>query len=357
MRILTIAGLLMGLGGSWTGAHPGHEEGDFQTSAGGLPASRVEIREEGDQRIIRANGLPNHATGQFPCRGNPNAIQAQNYLFRMPLRPVTNAVFTPLERQPIGVAVNGVVFDPGTAEYWNHDRSSGWRMEGIVGGKGTLGMDQNLAHVQPNGAYHYHGIPAGLVEKVAGEGRKLIGYAADGFPIYSQGPDDRPSYRLKSGKRPGGSEGPGGSYDGTYTQDYEFIPGAGTLDEGNGRTGGTAEYPEGTYFYVATEAFPFYPRMVKGTPDPSFRRGPSGGGADGRPRNSDPPRNGPGQSGNPVSRFDKNGDGKISLQEAPPPMAQNFSRHDTNGDGFLDADEAKSLPRPGQDGPKGPPPN
>ena len=348
--------------GALAGAHPG-QEGDLETAAGGLPASKVTITEEGSFRVIRANGIPNHATGHFPNPGNPNSIEAQNYSFRMPLHPATNAVFTRLERQPMGVAVNGVVFDPGTAEYWKNDPSSGWRKEGIVQGKGTLGMDRNMAHVQPNGAYHYHGVPTGLVESLPGSGRKLIGYAADGFPIYTQTSEDRPSYRLKSGQRPGGSQGPGGTYDGTYTQDYEFVKGSGNLDEANGRMGMSAEGLENTYFYVATEEFPFYPRQLKGNPDSSFERtGPSRRGGESQDRSPGPERRpGPGspgqRAGSPISRFDRDGDGKISQAEAPSPMQRNFSKHDANGDGYIDADEAKSLPRPGQGGPSGPPPN
>jgi len=124
--------------------------------------------------------------------------------------------------------------------------------------------------------------------------------------------------------------------------------------------GKTAEYPQGTYYYVATAEFPFYPRKLKGAPDPSFRRGPPGGGPGGA-RNTvgeDGGGRGNGASrGDPIQRFDKNGDGKISMEEAPPPMQRNFSQHDTNGDGLIDAEEAKSLPRPGPGGPPGPPPN
>lgn len=360
MSMICFVIVLSAAGFSPVWGHPGHE-GDLETAAGGLPESKVQITEEGDQRVVRANGLPNHSTGAFPNPGNPNSILAQNYLFRMPLHPVTNASFTPLERQPIGVALNGVVFDPGTAEYWKNDSSSGWRKEGIVKGRGLLGMDRNLAHVQPNGAYHYHGIPAGLVETLPGSEKKLIGYAADGFPIYTQTPEDRPSYRLKSGNRPGGAEGPGGRYDGTYTQDFEFVAGAGTLDEANGRTGKTGEFPDGTYFYVASKEFPFYPRALKGSPDPSFqRKGPGAGSGAGRgPSSGTASNSGSGgrSGGGPIQRFDQDGDGKISQEEAPPPMQKNFSKHDTNGDGFIDAEEAKSLPRPRQGGAQGLPPD
>ena len=78
----------------------------MDTAAGGLPEPKVQITEEGSQRVIHANGLPNHATGKFPNPGNPNAIQAQNYLFRVPLHPVTNAVpgskTTPFNATPMG---------------------------------------------------------------------------------------------------------------------------------------------------------------------------------------------------------------------------------------------------------------
>ena len=351
-------GLFLILALPWARAHPGHEA-DLETAAGGLPESKVTITEEDSFRVIRANGIPNHETGKFPGPGCPNAISAQSYLFRVPRHPQTNATFTSLKQQAIGVALNGVPFDPGTAEYWKHDRNSGWHIEAVGGGK-SLGLDQNQAHVQPSGAYHYHGIPAGLLAQLREKDPALIGYAADGFPIYAQTPENRSSYRLKAGTRPGGTAGPGGNYDGTYTEDYEFVGGLGDLDEANGRTGITPEYPQGTYYYVATAEFPFYPRMLKGTPDVSFRRGPPGGGPGGASQSRGSGGSGPNAKtgrGDPIQRFDKNGDGKISQEEAPPPMQKNFSQHDANGDGFIDGDEAKALPRPGQGGPPGPSPN
>ena len=358
IRVAFGAGLILVPGLLW--AHPGHDA-DPDTSAGAasnLPVPQVSITTEGGYRVIKANGVPNHEIGQFPGPGCPNAASAQNYTFRMPVHPKTNSTFTPLKQQAIGVAVNGVPFDPGTAEYWKNDRTSGWHIE-AMGGRRSLGLDQNNAHVQPNGAYHYHGIPTGLISNLGGGTQpKLIGYAADGFPIYAQTSENKSSYRLKSGSRPGGSAGPGGAYDGTYEADYEFVAGSGDLDEANGRTGKTAEYPEGTYYYVATAEFPFYPRKLKGTPDPSFQRGPPGGGPGGVGRNQGPGSKGQDAKsgrGDPLQRFDKNGDGKISMDEAPPMMKANFSQHDTNGDGFIDGEEAKSLPSPGGQGGGGPP--
>lgn len=363
MRMTCLLLILCAVGFVPVWGHPGHEAG-IETSSGGagsLPPPEVSITEEGGYRVVRANGVPNHEIGQFPGPGCPNAPSAQNYNFRMTLHPKTNSTFTELKQQAIGVALNGVPFDPGTAEYWKNDRNSGWHIEAIGGGK-KLGLDQNQAHVQPSGAYHYHGIPKGLLAKLEKKDPVLIGYAADGFLIYAESSGNRSSYRLKSGTRPVGAAGPGGAYDGTYAEDYEYVNGSGDLDEANGRTGVTPEYPQGTYYYVATSEFPFYPRMMRGTPDASFRRGPPGGGPPGERRKSGPGEGGQNPNsktgrGGAIQRFDQNGDGKISQEEAPPPMQKNFARHDTNGNGFIDADEAQSLPRPGQGPSPGSPPN
>jgi hypothetical protein len=243
-------------------------------------------------RYIDSNGIPNHATGQFPNRGNPNTISPQKYNLRVPLNP------TPSEQQghprgyDFGVAVNGVMFDPGTAETWNNNMR--WQYEALSGmfaTRGSLGVDQNLAHVQPNGAYHYHGLPMGLLNKLDYRNKMvLVGWAADGYPIYgpfcyvdpknsrSRLKEMKSSYRLKSGSRPGGNDSPGGAYDGSFSSDYEFVASAGDLDEFNGRTGVTPEFPKGTFYYVLTDNWPFVPRLFRGTPDATFRKGPPGGG-------------------------------------------------------------------------------
>ena len=233
---------------------------------------------EAGKRVISSNGLPNHQTGTFPNRHNPNAIRAQRQTYRMPLKPVLRRAAMPLGRHPFGIALNGVLFDPGTAETWNGDER--WRQEALSG-LVNLGMDRNNAHVQPNGSYHYHGLPVGFISQRRQRGKPtLLGFAADGFPIYDQwgfgdarrrkGPLHS-AYRLRHGQRPTGTEGPGGRHNGLYTSDYEYVEGLGDLDECNGRKGRTPEYPQGSYYYVLTKRFPHVPRCFRGTPDPSFR--------------------------------------------------------------------------------------
>jgi hypothetical protein len=246
-----------------------------------MAAQQMEIDSRQGVRFVRADGLPNHATGQFPNSSNPNRISAQSYSFRMPLKPVKagGAVYY-RPNHLFGVAVNGVVFDPNTAEFWNDDRRSGWMIEALSGAR-PLGMDQNNAHVQPDGSYHYHGVPTGLVKTLGQGGRPvLVGWAADGFPIYVD-PSQRPSWKLKAVRDVGG---PTGRPDGTYARDYEYIRGLGDLDECNGREGITADFPQGTYYYVVTVKFPHVPRCFMGTADASFmkREGPPPGGPGGR---------------------------------------------------------------------------
>lgn len=256
-----------------------------------LPKSRVEIALAGEFRTISSNGIPDHPPGQFPNRHNPNSIREQQHRFRVPAQPKESRTPTPFGLGKFGIAINGVPFDPGAAEFWNRDPNSGWQYEAMSGAV-DLGLDKNHAHVQPNGAYHYHGIPVELVARLS-KGEKvpvLIGYAADGFPIYGPlgyaDPKDtatavRPlksSYRVRKGNRP---NGPRGRYDGSFVQDYEFVAGAGDLDECNGRVSVTAEHPDGVYCYHLTEEFPFIPRKFQGTPDESFMRRPPGGGPPG----------------------------------------------------------------------------
>ncbi|MEM7197657.1 MAG: YHYH protein, partial [Pseudomonadota bacterium] len=64
--------------------------------------------------------------------------------------------------------------------------------------------------------------------------------------------------------------GPGGTYDGTYIQDYEYVSGLGNLDAQNGATVTTVDFPDGTYGYFLTLTFPNIPRAWVGTPHESF---------------------------------------------------------------------------------------
>jgi Ca2+-binding EF-hand superfamily protein len=99
-----------------------------------------------------------------------------------------------------------------------------------------------------------------------------------------------------------------------------------------------------------------------GEAGPAPRRGPEGRGPDGPPRGPEgrgPEARRPGGPGGPEARgpggpsperfaeriksLDKNGDGKISKEEAEGPLKERFDRIDTNGDGFLDQTELQQV--------------
>ena len=241
------------------------------------------------QRSIVANGLPDHAVGTFPNNDNPNAIAAQNITASVSLTPTQTTVITPrfgAQNKP-GIALNGVVFDPGTAGTCDDSGTScqggggpgggTWTMEALGQTSFRFGTDSNNAHVQPGGVYHYHGVPEGLVTKLnKGTAMSLIGWAADGFPIYARyghttATDANSaikvlasSYRLKT--LPDANRPPISMYGmGAFTQDYEYVAGLGDLDECNGRNGVTPEFPKGIYHYIATDTFPHLQRCVKGS--------------------------------------------------------------------------------------------
>lgn len=271
--------------------------------------SRREFLRKGDSLVISANGIPDHLVGRFPNPGNPNSIAPQGIEFSVSANPKMTGGISPLRRGPFGFALNGVFLDPGAAEFWLGDPERGWQYEAL-GGAIPLGLDENHAHVQPTGTYHYHGIPTLLMKRLGASDdthSPQVGWAADGFPIYcrvgyrdSKNPKSgvvvlKSSWRLKSGNRPAGPDGPGGPHDGAFVQDYEFVAGSGDLDECNGRFSVTPEFPEGTYVYFLTDQWPVIPRAFRGTPVNLRGEGPGGppqgpgGGPGGRPAGR-PPR-------------------------------------------------------------------
>ncbi len=228
--------------------------------------NRVQITERGNQICIRSNSVPNHAMGQFPNRGNPHTMRAQNINVCVNANPKKRNRASGTGPGAIGIALNGVLIRPGTADYWDprsrrghsRNRSSGWNLEGM-GAADMLGIDQAHAHVDNRGTYHYHGPP---VKAVKTRGGTQIGWAKDGFEIHYVGAGAKSGYRLKSGTRP---SGPGGKYDGTYVEDWVYVGGAGTLDQCNGGM------LNGKFVYFATNTYPFYPRCLWGQANRSFR--------------------------------------------------------------------------------------
>ena len=266
-----------------------------------LAFSRYTWSSDGTNRILNGNGIPNHEVGTFPNSNNPNGISEQNVSASFTLCPSIiheSGVEVVGPAMAIAYALNSVKFDPATAGRCNDAgecslaRGEGnWNIEALGHETFDFGDDMNHAHVQPNGAYHYHGMPELLINFLGDEdGMTLIGWASDGFPIYARygysNPEDSQSqlkvlttsYRLKSKadeNRPNTLTailgGPNETNNinkpipmGAFTQDYEYVEGLGDLDECNGRFGTTPEFPNGIYYYVVSDDFPFFTRCLKG---------------------------------------------------------------------------------------------
>jgi hypothetical protein len=334
--------------------------------------NEVSITTQGKYRVIKSNAIPQHATGKFPNAGNPNRISPQSNTYKVTLRPKKNKKLTSVYSNGMlgqgtpayifGVAINGVKMEPTAMEFFINPKTRQMNLEWSKEALSTntnLGDDCNNAHVQPTGEYHYHGTPWGIIKQAKENSMFLIGWAADGFPIYYKygyASDDSDalieltsSYKLKEGNRPGdGITAPDGAYDGTYVRDFEYVAGHGDLDEANGRFGKTLEFPEGTYYYVITDSFPSLPRFFVGTPHKSFkvkggmRGGPRGfpGGQEGRGRRERP------SVAQIMEHMDANGDGKLSKKEVKGPLQRDFAKVDTNEDGFITEKELENAPKP-----------
>ncbi len=236
-------------------------------------------------RTLTANGVPDHDVGPFDIQDDLNvAISAQSVRFSTSMAPVLTSSAKELggPGRDLGMILNGVKIDPGTGGNCNDSgtnctllgQAGQWRMEALGQSSFKFGADGNNGHVQPGGAYHYHGIPEGFIQNLGkGQPMTLVGWAADGFPIYARYGYTQAanaasaikvvqsSYRKKTvpdANRPNYPMG-------TFLQDYEYVSGLGDLDECNGRTGVTPEFPKGIYHYFATETFPYLPRCVKGS--------------------------------------------------------------------------------------------
>ncbi|MBU2997107.1 YHYH protein [Cellulophaga baltica] len=334
--------------------------------------NKVSITEDrqNDVRIIKSNAIPNHTVGTFPTKGNPNTITEQNKVYTIDLTPTLANKITYVYDLGIdsgrpsyvfGVAVNGVKFEPSANEYFRDTETNEpnyeWTLEPLSD-EVNLGEDYNNAHVQPNGEYHYHGTPTGLVADFDKTKMTLVGWAADGFPMYYKmgykDPMDanseliqlKSSYTLKQGERPGnGVAAPNGTYSGKYVRDYEFQNDFGDLDACNGRTGVTPEFPNGTYYYIVSDGFPSASRCFMGTPSNDFKIG-GGRSQSEEGKNKKQQRATQQQPSNTVPSFanmlknmDSNNDSKISKSEARGKLKENFKNRDKNNDGYITEDE------------------
>lgn len=135
---------------------------------------------QGIQRLLSGNGLPvGSNTGTFPIRSsdpayqydrNPNSIASYDISYEIPAEPIDATQPSCVPMGPIGYALNGV------AIYNALDDAGRDAVAHEV-------QDSCEGHPQQAGQYHYHG-PSDCMPH-ATENNALVGYALDGYGIYS----------------------------------------------------------------------------------------------------------------------------------------------------------------------------
>jgi hypothetical protein len=258
---------------------------DGTTGFNGILANVQKVEYGPTNVFVSSTGIPSHSIG--PWQMNPNQASNQNHEFKIPRIPVPAVTKVTTPMGPIGAFVNGVpMFN--TKDGMTYQNTP-WAQNAVV--VEAISMDGCDGHPQMAGMYHYHQVPECLRTELGDDGSAhspILGWAFDGYPVYGplgySSPNDpnsavaelRSSYRERSITQrrtlPDGTTlpmnqwGPNVSVQfplGYYLQDFEYIAALGDLDEYNGRTCVTPEYPSGTYAYFATidvlgdPAFPY----------------------------------------------------------------------------------------------------
>ena len=247
-------GYVMACNQNFRGGGGAHRVGDWITSsADGLatwepgikpqvegavawPNAAISVSIEGDQRVVRSNNLPLHASGIFPIRPgskayefdrNPNRISPHNIVLNLPTQPLPSATPGCVPMGMVGFALSGVaIFN--AFDLAGRDAPA-YEIQDACNG-----------HPERTGQYHYHDwsdcIPD--ANDKSGQHSSLAGFMLDGFPIY--GPQGA-----------GGKEVKNGDLDACHGHMHEVV-----LD------GKTTE----TYHYHFTREYPYTIGCFKGEP-------------------------------------------------------------------------------------------
>lgn len=146
------------------------------------PNAAITVSREGNERVVRANNLPTHASGQFPVRPgsrafeydrNPNSIREQTVLLRLPAEPQAAAQPGCVPMGMIGFALSGVaIFN--AFDLAGRDAPA-YEIQDACNG-----------HPERTGQYHYHDWSPCLAQDATGNPYapdEPVGWMLDGFPI------------------------------------------------------------------------------------------------------------------------------------------------------------------------------
>ena len=203
----------------------------------GFDAPKVTVTCNSDTMTVASNGIISYPFVKI----TPAGLKSQNFSWTVSTKPTIASTQTSIENKMSAVAftVTGLpIYGP---------------MEGPTPTVEAYGdpvyndlLDTCGGHTGYNADYHYHqifAITACSLEET------IVGYALDGFPIYSN-----PSYKWKSGYEKTGNPK-------SYSfKAYTYTGGTNSLDECNGQ-----KQDDGSYRYYITESFPYVIGCYTGT--------------------------------------------------------------------------------------------
>ena len=245
VAVVVVSLLVAGCSGSGTSApssptpSSGSDSSAVSTQAavkGASWATSVSLSYANGMVNVKANGIPNHERQSKYALPNDGVMvpdsstsyiavdptRTQDYDFSIPTTPIYSETTTAAPLGSIGMVISGaVLFNPYEGDNSTVAMASNFYLTDSDGTK-VYFVDACSGHPTPVGEYHYHAGSSCVTKQVDTESgpSHLIGLALDGFPIY-----------------------------GARDVNGNEIP-ASALDECNGITSATPEFPEGIYHYV-----------------------------------------------------------------------------------------------------------
>lgn len=220
------------------------------------------------KRVIISSQVPDHTAEQDAITSNPNTRCERFQYIQLPLTPTKGSSAAATGLGTVGLAVTGGAF-------FNHLSNPDGSL--AMPNEGTS-LDSCFGHSAPGGAYHYHA-NINCTNAGAATGANdpdkcvLIGYMADGFPVYgfckdSSGKQMTSCYSLNSGvttvsvTTAAGTVSGIGSSSNDYTYDTAaFTAGTCNLDKASGAIHPTTN----TYSYFMTTEYPWTPIELFGS--------------------------------------------------------------------------------------------
>jgi hypothetical protein len=225
---------------------------DLSKSAGageGYATPTISVSCTTTELKVSSNGM---ISFQFEKK-TPNSLTEQNWNWSVPLNPVKAKSVTTIKNVlgTLGFTVSGLPIYGPTEGQMPAAQAFGDPVYNKI-------LDTCGGHTGPSREYHHHAIT--LVEQCNLSKQIVLGYALDGFPIYTTlGCLDKKCTKtavMKSGYVKTGD--PTKNTWDAYT--YKTTKASTTLDSCNGRT-----QPDGTYGYHATTDFPYIIGCFAGT--------------------------------------------------------------------------------------------